>query len=329
MGKIVKVQLKQQFLQVPNETARRPENDISLQALGLLTNIMSYPETWELRKTELYKRYKKNKETSVSNAWKELVEHGFIIECKIRDGKKWDYNYYIRLVPFTEEEKEQIRNDVQSQIDDGTSIFWTLENQVPKKSDVSTLDFQDPKMRTSKSRDNKKGTKEKQTKEINTSTYVGSDSSRHSVVFDRFVEGYQLTNYAKQQLSILVDTYDETLVLEALNRAISNEAQKPIAYIKGILNKWRKSGVTSLNDIKDYEEEHKRNKVRSTKNKKPTQQKRPTKDLPAAAPEIAATVDMPKQMTDDELKKRQEQIKAKLAKMREQQKKIWAGEENR
>lgn len=45
--------------------------------------------------------------------------------------------------------------------------------------------------------------------------------------------------------------------------------------------------------------------------------------------EIDATVDMPKEMTDDELKKRQEQIKAKLEKMREQQKKVWAGEENR
>lgn len=48
----------------------------------------------------------------------------------------------------------------------------------------------------------------------------------------------------------------------------------------------------------------------------------------AATPEIAATVDMPKEMTDDELKKRQEQIKAKLEKMREQQKQKWANETN-
>src|SRR5690606_37383977 len=111
-----------------------------------------------------------------------------------------------------------------------------------------------------------------------------------SSVFDRFEANYKLSNYAKQQLKSFLDAYGELLVTEALERAISNEAQKPIAYIKAILNKWRKSGITSLNDIKDYEEEHKRNKVRSTKNKKPTQQKRPTKYLPAAAPEIAATV---------------------------------------
>src|SRR5690606_24152211 len=271
-------------------------NDISLQALGLLTNIMSYPETWELRKTELYKRYKKNKETSVSNAWKELVEHGFIIECKIRDGKKWDYNYYIRLVPFTEEEKEQIRNDVQSQIDDGTSIFWTLENQVPKKSDVSTLDFQDPKMRTSKSRDNKKGTKEKQTKEINTSTYVGMYAPSSDDVFSLFGEYFELTKYAKKQLKALLEDYSPILVYESIERAVDKKPGSLFKYMGGILANWKAAGAKTKEDIERIEKEY-REKQKETRQPK----KQPKPKPPAEQPQTNG-VEVPQQMSEEQLK---------------------------
>lgn len=61
MGKIIKVQLDSEYTEGPNATAKMVEKEISLQALGLLVNVMSYADTWDLHKTELYKRYKKIK----------------------------------------------------------------------------------------------------------------------------------------------------------------------------------------------------------------------------------------------------------------------------
>lgn len=111
-----KVALKMNYVQVPNETAkaveRKAKNPISLQALGLITNIWSYDvENWDLYKKELYNRYEKNKETSVRNAWNELVDAKYIIEFQYRNSEgKFDNVYYYRIEPFSEEEIKAIND---------------------------------------------------------------------------------------------------------------------------------------------------------------------------------------------------------------------------
>ncbi|PEN09700.1 hypothetical protein [Bacillus pseudomycoides] len=153
MAKMKKWRLEREYVQVPNETAvavelreSEPEECISLQALGLIVNLWSYnTEEWELHKTELYKRYGKNKEVSVKNAWKELMDANYIIEYKFRVGKKWDYEYYYRITPFTAEEREEI-----------------LAFAEKEHGQIWGLDFQDLKMKTSKPRDNKYIINEKQ-----------------------------------------------------------------------------------------------------------------------------------------------------------------------
>lgn len=141
MAKMVQVPYKYD-VSVPIETAQsvqgNRENPVSLEALGLLVNLLSYPTTWELHKTELYKRFAKNKETSVRSAWKGLMEAGYIIEFKYRIGKKYEYVYYLRKVPFTAEEQANI-----------------LENAKNEHGEVWGLDFQDLKMESSKPRANK------------------------------------------------------------------------------------------------------------------------------------------------------------------------------
>jgi len=144
MGKMKKWKLEKEYVEVPNKTAQSVElkdskECLSLQALGLIVNLWSYnTEEWELHKTELYKRYGKNKETSVRNAWKELMDANYIIEFKFRVGKKWDYDYYYRIKPFTTEEREEI-----------------LAYAEKEHGEIWTLDFQDLKMKTSKPRDKK------------------------------------------------------------------------------------------------------------------------------------------------------------------------------
>ena len=57
MAKVKKRTFEREYVQVPNETAQAPqvkinkklnENPLSLEALGLLLNLWSYPDTFEV-----------------------------------------------------------------------------------------------------------------------------------------------------------------------------------------------------------------------------------------------------------------------------------------
>ena len=136
MGYMHKAKVEKDYVEIPNITARAPETtELSLQALGLLVNMWSYPvEKWELHKTELYKRFTKNKETSVRSAFKELVDNNYMIEVKYRKNGRNEYDYVYRSFPFTEEEKTKL-----------------MEDLARDYGEISTLDFQDLKNKTSKS----------------------------------------------------------------------------------------------------------------------------------------------------------------------------------
>lgn len=108
------------------------ENPISLEALGLLTNLLSYSSTWELHKTELYKRFAHHGERSVRTAWKNLVDANYIIEFRYRVGKKYEYVYYFRKVPFTEEEKTIILETAKEEYG---QIFGLCKMETPNGRD--------------------------------------------------------------------------------------------------------------------------------------------------------------------------------------------------
>lgn len=140
MAKMIQVPYDNQIV-LPVETAQavqeNRENPISLEALGLLVNLLSYPTTWELHKTELYKRFANHGERSVKAAWKSLEESNYIIEFKYRFGKKYEYVYYFRKVPFSSSEKAE--------------ILATAEKEF---GEIWGLHFADSKMKTSKRRGN-------------------------------------------------------------------------------------------------------------------------------------------------------------------------------
>lgn len=161
MAFIKKVKQEKEYVQIPNETARlceiRNGGKLSLQAIGLLTDLWSYDQDkWELHKTELYKRFGKNKETSVRSAWDELKENGFILEYKVRKGKTPEYFYALNCEPISAEQKEEIERQL-----------------LEEYGEFSGLGFVDLIFRSTKcSLQNheliKNNIKEKQTKEIKT-----------------------------------------------------------------------------------------------------------------------------------------------------------------
>lgn len=116
----VKKYVKRKGYESLNRDMLQDENNLSLEAIGLLSNLTSYPDTWELYKTELYKRFKKTGRRKVEKAWDNLVEEKYIVQLRRRNGKKYDYIYYYSQERFSDEEINQITKDEGAEIWDGT-----------------------------------------------------------------------------------------------------------------------------------------------------------------------------------------------------------------
>lgn len=162
------------FEQIPREllqacdTNSKHNKDLSLQAIGLLCNIRSYAESWDLHKTELYKRYAKNKEASVRRAWDELVENDYIVQLKRREGNKYKYIYYVTVYPFTEKDIAEIeKNEGAKTVKDFSHKAKKAVDQENLGSGFSRPQNQDLNFKTSKPRDKRIQIKEN-TKEENT-----------------------------------------------------------------------------------------------------------------------------------------------------------------
>jgi hypothetical protein len=138
MALMLKHKQEKNYVEIPNKTAKAPEfktkeKSISLQALGLIVNLWSYDvDSWEVHKTELYKRFELNRKTSVTSAWAELVEAKYILEYKVRKGRENDYVYAYSIEPFTSAEIEEFNQRI-----------------IDTYGDFSALDFQELKTNSS------------------------------------------------------------------------------------------------------------------------------------------------------------------------------------
>ncbi len=107
------------------------EENLSLEAIGLLANLTSYPDTWTLHKTELYKRFAKSGRRIVEKAWDNLIDNKYIIQLRKRNGQKYDYMYYHSQVPFTDSDIKEIEEI------EGTTI-WDGKHTNPSDNKVSS-----------------------------------------------------------------------------------------------------------------------------------------------------------------------------------------------
>jgi len=114
MSKIKNFKKGKGYESIPREILQHPR--LSLQAIGLLCNLQSYPEDWVLYKTELYKRFPKNKKTSIANAWKELEAESHVVSVKKRNGNKNEYVHYFSIEPFTDDDVKEIEKAEQGEI---------------------------------------------------------------------------------------------------------------------------------------------------------------------------------------------------------------------
>lgn len=248
MAILKRIQFEEDHVRVPNDTARHCEEKrhgqdaISLEALGLLTNIMCYAESWEIYKTELYKRYTKNKETSVSKAWKDLISAGYVIEYKYRSGRKWEYVYYVAIRPFTSEEKAEILDTARSE-----------------HSEIWGLDFPDLKMKTSKPRGNQKELNKTKLKQKDNKDY------KQDIDDDKRTESSAIHN--EDELNQIINNLREATKEDLTDRSFKAVLRKVMdKYNQGEIGegKFRDYLVTSLsNKIEELERRRIKEEARS------------------------------------------------------------------
>ncbi|MED3553988.1 hypothetical protein [Cytobacillus praedii] len=195
---------------------KNTEGPISLEALGLLVNLLSYPSTWELHKTELYKRFAKHGERSVKAAWNDLISANYIIEFRYRSGKKYEYVYYFRKVPFTSEEKTEILDTATKEYGE----IWGLQNE-------------DPKMKTSKRRGNQKNI-------LNKNTILNTNNiNKESIDDDKRTESSAIHN--DESINLIISNFRESTKQELTDRSFK-------AVVRKVMDKYNQGKVNSLRD---------------------------------------------------------------------------------
>lgn len=123
------------FESIPRELLQSKE--LTLEAIGLLCNLQSYPENWVLHKTELRKRFI-NKEKVVDRIWDELVSHGYIMQFRKRVGKKYEYQYFFNVEKFTLDEVQTLCSEMH---DDGMTLYHKAMLKSDKNSAINYKDY--------------------------------------------------------------------------------------------------------------------------------------------------------------------------------------------
>lgn len=247
MAQMKKRTFERDYVQVPNETAKAPELDnldkpISLEALGLLVNLWSYDLTkWEVHKTQLYKRFAFNKERSVKRCWDELIEARYMIEFKYRKGKKWEYVYIFNILPYTEEQVEQI-----------------LAESLEEYGEISGLQNADLTVKTSTGGPQDMGVNKYKSKQYKSKQYKSKKENQdddekgpfegvNNFAFQEFVKEFE-ESFPNKFDNEMYNSIYEQMHIQGLAVITYHEAVEQIRYMQGRIN----SGKLQVGDYAAY-----------------------------------------------------------------------------
>lgn len=241
MAKMIQVPYQSDII-VPVETAQsvqeNRENTISLEALGLLVNLLSYPSTWELHKTELYKRFAHHGERSVRAAWSSLMKANYIIEFRYRSGKKYEYVYYFRKAPFTEEEKAKILDNARKEYGE----IWGLQNE-------------DPKLKSSKRRGNQKPLSKQKPKLKSKNTNIDNIDDDKERTSPSGEDSAVYNNHNDDTINLLISNFRKSTKEDLTDRSYNAVVRKVVdKYNQGKIKSFRDYLATALaNKIEELE----------------------------------------------------------------------------
>lgn len=253
-GQIVRSREESNFTIIPNEILRNP--NMTAKAKGVLCFLLSLPTDWVLYKNTLPNYFFDGKE-SISSAWNELVELGYIVSVRIigEDNltKGWNHIVYSRSCkPEIENEETPIESIGSSEVG-----FSDLREPVtPKTRHYKERDY--------KERTNKRVyTPEKKQKSVTTfvpptleqvvdyfvengySTYGAKKAYNHYAVADWCdVNGKKVKNW-KQKVS--------TVWFKPEYEAKGHEADAPIRYKMLWKKGWKNCTLEELQWVWDYQ----------------------------------------------------------------------------
>lgn len=262
-------ELLQQCDKKRSNTGNKP---LSLQAIGLLCNLQSYPENWEIHKTELYNRYEKNGRRQIQNAWNELVDARYIVQFKMHDRNRIDYQYYFSVTPITDEQikkLEEFHNTESLERFDLKEKNSTVQNEQCSHDGVpSTVQNEQYKMNSSDVNSSKctgnrihiqHNTHEHNTHEDTTHNNA-NDSSSHDEIINTIKNelGIKITPAYKNKILKLISYFNNDIINYAIEYA-SIYGSSPKQFLLKVLENWKKANITTLEQAQNYT-------VRSNKN---------------------------------------------------------------
>ncbi len=268
--------LPRELLQQCDKKRSNTENKpLSLQAIGLLCNLQSYPENWEIHKTELYNRYEKNGRRQIENAWNELVDAKYIVQFKVHNGNKLDYYYYFDVTPITNDQIKQLEEyhnskslerfdlkqknpTVQSEQCNHDGISPTVQNEQYKmnSSEVNSSKRTDNKIH------NQHNTHEHNTHEHNTHNNKKESSSSYNELINKVkIElGVNITPAYKNELLKLFSNFDDDIINYAIEYASIN-GSSPKQFLLKVLSNWQNANITKLEQAKNFKINSKKNNI--------------------------------------------------------------------
>ncbi|MGE6205341.1 hypothetical protein [Guptibacillus hwajinpoensis] len=108
MNGIVKRRKTADYAQIHNGALQTLED---VRSIGLIAHLMSLPESWEIKKMQLYNKFGRG---PIANGIKELESKKYWVDIKYRNGKK-NYHYYNASdVAFNNSEVTDMINEVKS-----------------------------------------------------------------------------------------------------------------------------------------------------------------------------------------------------------------------
>lgn len=94
MSGIIKRRKTSDYAQIHNGALQDLDD---IRSIGLISHLMPLPETWEINKMQLYKKFGRD---LITNAIAELEDKKYWVIIQYREGKKPLYYYNVYDVPF-------------------------------------------------------------------------------------------------------------------------------------------------------------------------------------------------------------------------------------
>ncbi|WP_436949283.1 DnaD domain protein [Staphylococcus shinii] len=256
---------------------------LSLEAIGLLCNLQSYPEGWELHKTELYNRYEKNGKSKVMRIWDELVEAGYIIQFKIRSGNNYEYHYYFSVYGITEEQIKEKEEYHQAKVQNKFNLDFRKSEVQKSAQNQDILDFSNSEVQNGKSSlgspkpeaniiHNQYNTHKDITHEDNTHYNTKTSSSSNTQKLIKKLENefkIKVTKSYQKELETVFKSFTDDIIEYAIEYS-SNNADYPKKYIKSILEAWKNEGIKTLEEAQNYKIQSKKTVKDSNNNREMT-----------------------------------------------------------